>query len=113
MTGRRSKPAADAPLFDWPIAHGKTDTSSEAADRIDPLTPTLRERCYALVQDHCLIPYYGGLTADEAAGILNRTVLAIRPRFTELKDMGKIKDSGKRRKNDTDHNQIVWNLAES
>lgn len=111
MTGRRPKDAKAAPLFEWPVAQGKTDTSAAAAERIDPHTPNLREMCYYLVRDHTYVEYYGGITADEAAAVMNRSVLSVRPRFTELKDMGKIMDSGIRRKNDTDNSQIVWRLA--
>jgi hypothetical protein len=32
----------------------------------------------------------------------------VRPRTTELKEQGLIVDSGKRRKNSRDNNEIVW-----
>ena len=40
-----------------------------------------------------------GLTADEVADILNRSVLSIRPRISELLTLGLIKRNDERRKN--------------
>lgn len=49
-----------------------------------------------------------GLTADEAAAALGETVLAIRPRVTELKEQRRIERSGERRKNASGMNAAVW-----
>ena len=49
-----------------------------------------------------------GLTADETAEILGETVLAIRPRITELKEQCRIERSGERRKNVSGMSAAVW-----
>ena len=47
-------------------------------------------------------------TADEVASKLDRSILAIRPRCTELSHFGLAEDTGKRRRNATGRNAIVW-----
>ncbi len=54
------------------------------------------------------IKQYGGLTADEVARKLNMDRLAIRPRCSELRFMGKIENSNHRRVNDSGLRAIVW-----
>jgi predicted ArsR family transcriptional regulator len=48
------------------------------------------------------------LTADEVAARLRRSVLAIRPRVSELSAMGFIVDTGVRRKNSSGRRATVW-----
>jgi predicted ArsR family transcriptional regulator len=43
----------------------------------------------------------GPMTSDEVADMLGRTVLAVRPRLTELKLKGLVVDTGTRRANDS------------
>ena len=52
-----------------------------------------------------------GLTAHEAAALLRADKSAIQPRLSELRTMGLIRDSGKRRKNASGKNAIVWVLC--
>lgn len=52
----------------------------------------------------------GPLTADECAGWLDIDRLSVRPRFSELKRLGKIEDSGQRRKNQSGKSATVWRL---
>jgi predicted ArsR family transcriptional regulator len=47
-------------------------------------------------------------TADEVAAALEISVLHARPRISELRALGKVQDSGERRKNDSGHKAIVW-----
>lgn len=49
-----------------------------------------------------------GLTADEVATRLGRTVLAIRPRVSELGKQGKIVATERTRKNDSGRPAAVW-----
>lgn len=51
-----------------------------------------------------------GLTADEAAEAINKTVHAIRPRVTELAQDGKIEKTGERRKNASGLGANVWRV---
>lgn len=50
-------------------------------------------------------------TADEVASRLNLSVLSVRPRVCELSAMGKIRDSGERRKNASGRSATVWRLV--
>lgn len=76
-------------------------TSQQAAVAIEGKAANLRARCLAHVQAH-------PCTADECAMALGETVLAVRPRFSELRTMGKISDSGKRRCNVSGRSANVW-----
>lgn len=77
------------------------ETSATAAAEISADAPTLRESCLTILQS-------ANLTADEVADRLDKSVLAIRPRITELAKLGKILDSGERRPNLSNHKAIVW-----
>ena len=76
-------------------------TSARAAQAEERNAGLLREQCLMLCQQH-------DLTADECADMLRKSVLSIRPRFSELAKQGEILDSGKRRKNSSGHTPIVW-----
>lgn len=82
------------------------ETSAQAAVEMDVRSELLRNRIIMLI---C-----GGhtVTADEAAKILGESVLAIRPRFSELRAQGRIEDTGERRKNDSGKSAIVWRYRE-
>jgi|TARA_Y100000034_G_C6631227_1_gene275578 predicted ArsR family transcriptional regulator len=54
---------------------------------------------------------HGPLTADEAAEIAGVTVLAMRPRFSELHKAGKIADAGERRPSASGKTATVWKLT--
>lgn len=76
-------------------------TSRAAAEKIRPRAVTLRELVYGLLKD-------ASLTADEAAAKLNKSVLSVRPRLSELLAMGKIYDTGRTRKNESGVAASVW-----
>ncbi len=81
-------------------------TSLEAAESMIGQAATLRRAVMGLLYQQ---PYiFDGLTADEAAARLGRSVLSIRPRFTELLAAGLIRDSGRVRKNASGRNATVW-----
>ena len=54
--------------------------------------------------------YPGGATADEVAKDLNLSVLSVRPRVSELKRSGEIKQTGGRRKNESGMTATVWRI---
>ena len=81
-------------------AHG---TSQEAAQSVD--VATLRANVLKALRRH------GPMTADACAARLRRSVLSIRPRFSELRALGQIVDSGVRSKNESGHRAIVWRVA--
>lgn len=91
-------------LFRYPGGPGAQDrdTSRAAADAIAPSVGMLRDRALRVVERS------NGLTADEVAGRLGVSILSIRPRMTELSRLGKVRDSGVRRKNASGRHAIVW-----
>ena len=52
-----------------------------------------------------------GLTADEVAGIYGEVFLKYHPRFSELRKLGVIEDTGDRRPSALGNNQIVWRVV--
>ncbi|OFX05669.1 MAG: hypothetical protein A3E78_03225 [Alphaproteobacteria bacterium RIFCSPHIGHO2_12_FULL_63_12] len=74
-------------------------TSRDAAAKIRPSTEALQADILREIE----LAGELGLTPDEAAAKLRRSVLMIRPRFTELgpRHQGKIEKTGERRKNET------------
>ena len=81
-------------------------TSVDAADAIADRAPTLRNATHVALEAVGSL----GLTADEVADVLGLSILSIRPRVTELSRLGKIEDSGERRKNKSGKSAIVWRL---
>jgi hypothetical protein len=79
-----------------------TDTSREAA----ATTPadTLRDRVLAVLAD-------GPRSADAIADTLRVDILAIRPRVSELHQMGKVRDTGVRAINRSGKRAVVWGLV--
>lgn len=92
-------------LFRYPAAPGAQDrdTSRAAAASIAPAAAAIRERVLAQFERST------GMTADECAGRLGLSILTVRPRVTELSRLGKLRDSGTRRKNTlSGKSAIVW-----
>lgn len=81
-------------------------TSQEAALFMGLTADNLREKVLHVIQQS-----ENGLTADEVATKLNKTVLSIRPRVAELKASGRIKDSENRRLNSSGRSAVVWRLV--
>lgn len=79
----------------------RRDTAKDAAASMKDSAPILRDKCYKY-----LLAFPA--TADEVAAALNKTVLAVRPRISELANAGLIEDSGERRKNSSGRSAIVW-----
>lgn len=48
------------------------------------------------------------MTADEVAAVLGEEPFSIRPRFTELSEMGRIRRTGARRRNRSGCQAAVW-----
>lgn len=97
-------------LFDYADTYPRTpgfksrDTSKAAADAMRPSQPRLRQ----LVLDTLAVA--GPLTADEVADHLRIDRLSIRPRLSELAALGKVQDTGERRKNKSGKSAVVWSL---
>jgi predicted ArsR family transcriptional regulator len=93
----------------YPQAPGyrQTDTSKAAADSMKPTSALLQGCVVAALTRH------GPMTADECAIALNLDKLSVRPRLTELKEAGRVEDTGTRRRNESGRSAIVWRLARS
>ena len=81
------------------------DTSREAAVSVAARAATLRACALAAIAD------YGPLTADQVAELLRESVLAVRPRLSELAARGLVVDSGIRRPNASGRSAIAWSTA--
>lgn len=94
----------DLPQYPHEPGYQNTDTSLQAAIEMKPKAEVIRLRVL-----ECL-DWAGsqGRTPEEIAARIGETVLNVRPRCTELKEAGKIMDSGIRRKNENGKNTIVW-----
>jgi hypothetical protein len=77
------------------------ECSREAAEAIKGRAERLRDAALDILKG-------AALTADEVAAVLKETVLAIRPRVTELNKMGLIYKTGRKRKNASGANATVW-----
>jgi predicted ArsR family transcriptional regulator len=82
------------------------DTAREAAESLKPKAPLVRDKILQLMASP-----HAEFTADEAASMLGLPILTVRPRFSELANMGKLVDSGVRRRNDSGKNAIAWRRA--
>jgi broad specificity phosphatase PhoE len=85
----------DPDLFDfadrYPHAPGfkEGETSREAAEAMAPLAGRLRKLVYDFICRH------PGHTADEIAAALDESILTIRPRVSELRCRGWIRNQGR------------------
>lgn len=83
--------------------HRDVDTSVEAAAIIAPFSSRLRALVHRTLCDHP-----AGLTVDEACAITGCARYSLQPRFTELRHMAMIRDTGMRRENASGARAIVW-----
>lgn len=90
----------------YPHAPGfkREGTSKIAAQEMLRTAKTLSEKTLALLHTR-------PLTADEVADILGKSVLAIRPRLSELNTLGKIVETSDRRRNASGKLAAVWRAA--
>ena len=90
----------------YPLTPGykEQSTSKEAAGKINTRAAKLRTEILQILERK---NNYGG-TCEEIAEIMSEDITSIRPRFTELKHMNYIVDSGNRRINKFNNNTKVW-----
>ncbi len=88
----------------YPVAPGykKRATSRAAAETID--AKTLRAKVLTAL---AVRP----MTADECAARMGIDKLSVRPRLSELSKLGRVTDSGLRRRNVSKKKAIVWRLV--
>ena len=95
-------PHAQLSLFDRGPGWKEPTTSKEAAKAMAPRASILRERALAALKAH------GPMTADEVADRLGESVLAIRPRVSELVAAGLAVPTVLRRTNASGMSARVW-----
>lgn len=83
-----------------------TDTSREAAEVIAPRLGRIQAMVFAAIEKSAGF----GLTPHELAIELGEERTTVQPRTSELRRLGKIVDSGKRRHNPNGKRAIVWTL---
>ena len=83
---------------------GVTDTSTAAAEKIKPKHGTLARTVFNIIDNN---GQYGA-TTTEISILSGRNYRGIQPRTSELKKMKLVFDSGDRRKNEFDNQEIVW-----
>ena len=83
--------------------HRGIETSIESAAMAAPLSSRLRALVHRTLCDHP-----SGLTVDEACAITGCARYSLQPRFTELRHMAMIHDTGMRRENASGARAIVW-----
>ena len=84
--------------------HRNVETSIAAADALAPKLGRLQRMAAGAIRDAGA----QGHTADELAARLGMDRWSIQPRTSELRRMGRIRDSGRRRPNATGKQAIVW-----
>jgi len=93
---------------------GEANTGKEAAKDIQGRAGTLRRLALDCLSMDLLrfdLTDGHGLTADEVATQCRCSILAMRPRLSELKGRGLIEDSGQRRSNKSGKAAVVWQLV--
>jgi hypothetical protein len=95
-----------APRYPHSPGFRDQDTSLKAAEATLPRAQLLRDRVLVQLRR-------GNFTADECAARMGESILSVRPRFTELKKLGLIRDTGDRRSNESGQTAKVWAIKET
>lgn len=84
--------------------HKRTGTSAAAAQEVTAVAPTLRAKVLDVLRA-------GPATADQCAEAIGESVLAIRPRLSELVAAGRIRDTGRTAVNASGKRAAIWELT--
>ena len=87
-----------------PAPHNRTDTSEQAAKKVRQHGPTMRQR----VLNHLAAQAGRGATIEEVSTDLGMRLQTVCGRVSELRKLGLIEDSGKRRSTESGRPAIVW-----
>lgn len=85
------------------LLHNGTQTSRDAAVSNKDRAPSQRERVLAAIQRH-------DLTNEEIGDYVGIPIQSVCPRVFELRGLGKIEDSGKRRPTKAGQMATVWRV---
>lgn len=96
-------PSAFGVTYPDRAGYRENTTSRDAAKKADGRAGALRSRILELLMRHP-----AGLTSDETATMLGETVLSVRPRFSELRQLGHVERTGERRQNASGLNAHVF-----
>jgi hypothetical protein len=80
--------------------------SEEAAQSMVGVVGTLRDQVREVI-----VSCPNGLTADEIAHKLGKSVLSVRPRVSGLRRQGEIRQNGARGKNESGMSASIWVLS--
>ena len=98
------------PEFDFtqpPMVHKNAkDTERMAAEFIAPKVTGLRLKT---LQSLAAAP--SGLTGSQVADKMNAWIYSVKPRLTELQNMGLVQDSGERQPNERNRPEVVWQIT--
>ncbi len=83
--------------------HRGVDTSIAAAEMAASMSGRLRAIVHSILFRHPK-----GLTVDETCHLAGFPRYSLQPRFTELRKLGSIRDTGERRFNRSGARAIVW-----
>lgn len=86
-----------------PGAKERGATSEEAAVRMHGTAHLIREEVLEALKAE-------PMTADEIAAAIDRPILSVRPRVSELRRLGSITTTGERRTNESGMTAHVWRL---
>jgi hypothetical protein len=103
----RTSEALDPGAYNGLPGHKEPTTSRDAAVAMAGRAAILRERVFRAIQ----AAGPEGLTADEAARTLGETVLAVRPRVSELRSARRVAPSGHRRPNASGMKAAAWKVT--
>lgn len=81
-------------------------TSSESAERIEAKVAAVRKRCIELLT----AAGPAGLSPDQAAELMDESILTVRPRFSELVAAHVIEETGRRTTNKSGHSANIYAL---
>ena len=99
-------------LLDWPgnpgpnVHKNAKDTERLAAEFIAPKVTGLRLKAL-----QSLASAQPGLTGSQVADKMDAWLYSVKPRLTELQNMGLAQDSGARAKNTRGRQEVVWEIT--
>ena len=89
--------------------HNKVDTSIEAAESMEKSSATLRTRVLNILGG-ADFPFVYPMTSEQISDISGISHENVWKRISELRAMGKVEDSGKRRRNRSGRKAIAWQI---